>query len=51
MTQSGTSRHDRSLVDGHGAFGVVRDDGVSGLVVSRDHFVSLVYLGTPALRA
>lgn len=29
MTQGGTPRHDRGLVDRHGVFGVVCDDGVS----------------------
>lgn len=51
MSQCGAARHDGGLVDGHGVFGEVGHDGVSGLVVRCDGLVLLVDLHAPPLRA
>ena len=50
MSQRGSSRHDSGLVDGHGVLGIVRHDGVAGLVVGCDGLVLLIDLHTPSLR-
>ena len=42
VSKSRASGHDCGLVDGHRIFGVVGNDGVSGLVVGCDFFILLV---------
>lgn len=49
MAKSGAARHDGGLIDGHGVFGVIRNDGVARLVVGRDLFVLRIDLCTPSL--
>lgn len=51
MSQAGPSGHDGGLVDRHGVFCVVSDDGVARLVVGCDELVLLVYFCTPPLGA
>lgn len=51
MSQTWPSGHDRSLIDGHGVFGVIRYDGVAWFMIRRDQLVLFVYFCTPPLGA
>lgn len=51
MAQCRATWHDGGLINGHGVFGVTRNNGMARLVVGRDLFVLRVDLCTPPLWA